>query len=128
MLPEDYTEPQRLEDNKRGGVGVNGNLRPATAGEVRNPMGKPPGTLNRSTIVRKWLEAQSKGEDGIELPNYDRITMAALAKALTGDIPAFKELMDSGYGKTPDKQELSGPDGGALQAIVRKVIDPKVIE
>jgi hypothetical protein len=32
------------------------NLKPAQKGEVRNPNGRPKGSLNRSTIARKWLE------------------------------------------------------------------------
>lgn len=123
MLPDDAApvclEPNKIHPNSLA------NLRPATAGEVRNPLGRTPGTLNRSTIVKKWLEAVSKGEDGIELPNYDRITLALITKAITGDVAAFKELMDSGYGKVADKQELTGANGEPLTAIVRKVVDPK---
>lgn len=85
------------------------NLIPAKPGEVRNPKGKPKGTRNRSTIVREALEAILAGTDQQVV---DGITAAAIAKALTGDIPAFKELMDSGYGKNPDS--LTGANGKDL--------------
>lgn len=81
------------------------NLIPAKPGEVRNPNGRGKGNRNRSTIVREALEAILAGTDQQVV---DGITAAAIAKAMTGDIAAFKELMDSGYGKNPDKTEFTG--------------------
>lgn len=110
MLPDD-----NKEDTKKSGVGANGNLKPCKPGQTNNPHGRPLGSRNRSTIVKEWLSALGDGEDGKKLPYEDLITLAAVKKALTGDIQAFKELMDSAHGKIVDKQELTGKDGGAIE-------------
>jgi len=65
-----------------------------------NRNGRPKGALNRSTLYRKHLE--KSGKKGLVV---DDVILAAIDKALTGDIVALKELMDSGYGKVPDKLE-----------------------
>ena len=83
------------------------NIIPPKKGEVRNPNGKPKGTRNRSTIVREWLEVTQKLKNPItgeneELSQADMITLALISKARKGDVAAFKELMDSGFGKNPD--------------------------
>ena len=87
------------------------NLKPAKPGEIRNPNGKPKGTLNRSTIVKRWLEARLDDDHLF----VDAITKAVIEKAMGGDVAAFRELMDSSYGKVADKTELTGKDGGAIQ-------------
>lgn len=66
-----------------------------------------------------------RGEDGKDIEVVDAMTIAIVAKALQGDVPAYRELLDSGYGKLTDKQELTGANGEPLTAIVRKVVDPK---
>lgn len=81
------------------------NIIPPKKGEVRNPTkGRGKGTLNRATIVRRWLEAAKKIKNPINgqeetLPMADQITLALISKALKGDVAAFKELMDSAFGK-----------------------------
>ena len=91
-LPDDYSE--RLDGDKKSGVGVNGNLRLATVGEVRNPKGKPKGTKNRSTLYREWLEMGSHEAD---------VMKALITKAADGDVSAIKEIFDGAYGKLTDK-------------------------
>lgn len=110
MEPEDYTPIQ----NSGESVGGIANLKPFPKGVSGNPNGRPKGIRNRSTIVREALEAKIRGEDGNEIEVVDALVVAQVAKAMTGDTPAFKELMDSGYGKLTDKQEISGPDGAAI--------------
>ena len=79
------------------------NLTPFEKGSVPNPNGRPKGSKNRSTIARKWLETmqQSKnpitGEDET-LTQEDLMTLALIHKARKGDVNAYKQLMDSGYG------------------------------
>jgi hypothetical protein len=77
-------------------------------GKTGNPNGRPKGTRNRSTIVREWLEATESMKNPItgqseKLTQYDIITLALIQKARKGDVQAFKELMDSSFGKIPDK-------------------------
>lgn len=80
------------------------NLTPYKPGQSGNPKGKPAGTRNRSTIVREALEAILAGKDQKVV---DAITAAVIEKALTGDVPAFKELMDSAFGKNADKVDAT---------------------
>jgi len=88
----------------------NDNLKPPKKGEVRNPKGKPKGTRNRATIVREWLdtvcEFTNPITDKIEKKTLaDQITIALIGKARNGDVQAYKELMDSGFGKIKDTVE-----------------------
>jgi hypothetical protein len=89
----------------------NENLRPPKHGEPsRNPFGRPKGSRNRSTIVKEWLSVQQKIKNPITgtietLDQADMITLALISKARKGDVAAFKELMDSGFGKIKDVQD-----------------------
>ena len=79
------------------------NLKPAQKGEVRNPKGRPKGSLNRSTIARKWLEVNQNLKNPLTGENEtmsqeDLMTLALIKKAREGDVMAYKALMDSGYG------------------------------
>jgi hypothetical protein len=73
-------------------------------GESGNPNGRPKGVRNRSTIAKEWLEVQQSfrnpitGKDEV-LQQQDIMTLALIKKAREGDVNAFKELMDSAYGK-----------------------------
>ncbi len=89
------------------------NLIPPVKGERRNPHGRPVGSRSRSTIIKYWLEAIKEAKNPISgelenLPVADQMVLALIGKALKGDVYAFKELMDSGFGKIPDKIEHSG--------------------
>ena len=88
------------------------NLIPAKKGEIRNPKGREKGTRNRATIVKQWLDVIEKTKNPItkeieELSQADKITLAMINKAFKGDVAAFKELMDSAYGKNKDIQETT---------------------
>jgi len=79
------------------------NLIPFKKGQSGNPSGRPKGTMNRSTIARKWLEIVQSGRNPItnleeELSQEDLITLAQLKKARNGDVNAYKALMDSAFG------------------------------
>lgn len=92
--------------------------------------GRPKGSKNRSTIARQFAEVITGGIDvsgniKADMTAEELMIAALWRKAFDGDINAIKEIQDTLYGKLTDKQELSGPDGGPLTAIMRKVIDPK---
>ena len=90
------------------------NLIPAKAGEIRNPKGRGKGVRNRATIVKEWLMVEQKfknpltGQEEI-LSQADIMTLAVINKARKGDVVAFRELMDSGFGKNQEivKNEIS---------------------
>jgi hypothetical protein len=79
------------------------NLKPFQKGTIPNPKGRPKGSRNRSTVARKWLEAMQDSRNPItgeieNLSQEDIMTLALLNKARKGDVNAYKQLMDSGYG------------------------------
>ena len=86
-------------------------LIPFKKGESGNPKGRPKGTLNRSTIAKKWLEvlSQEELEDGVVkwLSNEEAITLALIQKARKGDVNAYKALMDSAYGTAKDTVDIN---------------------
>ena len=94
-------------------------------GKSGNPAGRPVGARSRETIVRKWLEAIKESRNPItgeleRLPIADQIVLSLIGKALKGDVSAFKELMDSGYGKLTDKVEHSGDIITGIQINVKR--------
>jgi len=100
MKDESHKKPIRTIKNARGGTLLQGSHGKET--------GRPKGSRNRSTIVREWLEATESMKNPItgeseKLTQYDIITLALIQKARKGDVQAFKELMDSSFGKIPDK-------------------------
>ncbi len=105
------------------------NLIPPKKGEIRNPNGRPVGSRNRETIVNKWLEAIKDAKNPItgeleSLPIADQMVLALIGKALKGDVAAFKELMDSGYGKIKDQTEHSGSvDFKGFKVIIHRTED-----
>ena len=83
-----------------------------------NPKGKPKGTLNRSTIAKRWLEVLSEEEveDGVVkwLSNEEAITLALIQKARKGDVNAYKALMDSAYGTAKDTLDLNSTESKSI--------------
>jgi hypothetical protein len=77
------------------------NLKPWPKGKSGNPTGKPKGARNRATIIREQLEL--KATDGLGGSMSDQLVRALIAKALKGDVAAFRELFDGAYGKTRDE-------------------------
>ena len=78
-----------------------------------NPSGRPKGTLNRSTIARKWLEAGEKFKNpitGVEeyLTQEDIMTLAQVKEARKGNTNAYKALMDSAHGSPVQEVINSG--------------------
>ena len=97
------------------------NLTPVKPGQVLNPNGRPKGSKNRSTIVREILEAIHDKESG--KTNAEVMTYQIAAKALDGDLNAYKELMDSGFGKNVDVTQLQGDPDNPLNINHKHAID-----
>ena len=86
-------------------------LIPFKKGQSGNPKGRPKGSLNRSTIAKKWLEvlSQEELEDGEVkwLSNEEAMTLSLIKKARNGDVNAYKALMDSAYGTAKDTVDIN---------------------
>ena len=88
------------------------NLIPAKKGEIRNPKGRGKGARNRKTIVSEWLMVEQEFKNPLTgtvetLSQADIMTLAIISKARKGDVVAFRELMDSGFGKNTEVQETT---------------------
>lgn len=105
------------------------NLIPAKKGEVRNPKGKPKGTLHISTHIQNALndpDFQVKLEDGTlleEIP-MKAIIKTAIAKSVGGDTRAMEWLAKHGYG---DKLviEMEDPRKAILEKYVGRSKETK---
>ena len=101
------------------------NIIPPNKGEIRNPKGKPKGTKNRSTILKKWIEVTAKLKNPItgkeEIGTVeDKVNLALITRALAGDVSAIKEINDTLYGKIPNKEELTGANGEWINVLFTK--------
>ena len=88
------------------------NLIPAKKGEVRNPKGRTKGSRNRSTVIKRWLEAPKEGKNPITgevevLEVQDFLTLAQIGKGLKGDTNAYRELMDGAHGRIENNVKLN---------------------
>lgn len=97
------------------------NLIPAKKGEVRNPKGKPKGTLHLSTHIQNALNDPNfelKLKDGSilrEMP-VKAIIKTAVAKSISGDTRAMEWLAKHGYGEKL-VIELEDPATAALKKL-----------
>jgi len=92
------------------------NLKPFKKGQSGNPNGRPKGSLNRSTIARKWLDTNKNQVNPItnveeQLTQEDLMTLALIKKANKGDVQAYKQLMDSAYGKATSSVDINSSEG-----------------
>ncbi|MFA6280605.1 MAG: DUF5681 domain-containing protein [Bdellovibrionales bacterium] len=90
------------------------NLSPWAEGQSGNPSGKQKGTLNRATILKRYLAAPLKEaptDIPIELEGRitveEAIALALIKKALSGDMAAIKEVQDTVHGKIVETSEVS---------------------
>lgn len=79
------------------------NLKPVKPGDPSRGGGRPKGSLNRSTIFKRWMEADCPMMSGIT--NAEYIARRMVLDAMTADkyMEQAKEALDSAYGKNADK-------------------------
>ena len=93
------------------------NLKPFKKGVSGNPKGRPKGTQNRATVIKRWLEVAEKGKNPItgeieEMSQEDIITLAIMNKARGGDVAAYNALYNSRYGNPKDSIDLNTREFG----------------
>ena len=90
-------------------------------GQSGNPAGHPLGVPNRATVLKKFLALSldyknpSTGEFETGTME-DAVVLGLLAAASRGDVAAYKEVMDSVYGKLVAAVDLTSA-GQALKAV-----------
>lgn len=70
--------------------------------------GRPKGSRNSATVIRRLLELNTKKVNeitGQEETYFDEITAAQLQKAMQGDTQAFNALLDRMEGRATQKTE-----------------------
>lgn len=89
------------------------NLKPAKKGEIRNPGGKPKGTKNIKTILKKYLSIELEKVNPLT-ENKEKMTTAELlqlkkiAMALGGNVKCMEMIDERLYGKVEEKVNHSG--------------------
>ncbi len=89
-------------------------------GQSGNPAGKPKGTQHSSTRMRRLLDAVQKAKNPVTKQEEDFTTLelmdaALIARALKGDVIAYREILDRVEGKTAQPIEHTGKDGGPIE-------------
>lgn len=90
-----------------------------------NRKGRLKGVRTRSTLVKRWLEAAEKVKNPItghdeQLEQQDIMILAAITQAREGNIAAFRELMDSAYGKIAQTIQHEGMSFENVQVIIKQ--------
>jgi hypothetical protein len=122
VIHREFTELMANDENLK---------EPWKKGQSGNPKGKPPGARNRRTIILEALNLLIEHVDPVtgekvKMKAVDAISYAMLEKAKQGDVNAFKELMDSGFGKLKDVQESTVINSTPLTPEEIKNIDKKL--
>lgn len=107
------------------------NLKPFKKGKDprRNLDGRPKGSRSRSTIIREHLETWIDTKDPftgemVKVQVVDAMVLSMLRECLKkGSVQAFKELMDSGYGKIVESHYSVNVESGMTPEELRKEIE-----
>lgn len=80
------------------------NIIPPKKGEVRNPKGRTPGVPNTKTRMKRLFQLVVKQQNPItgqeeNFTGAEMLDMALFGKALSGDVNAYKEIIDRVEGK-----------------------------
>lgn len=89
------------------------NLTPWKPGQSGNPAGKPKGTEHSSTRLKRLLGAVGRMKNPLtgqmeEFSGLEMMDAAIIARAIRGDVGAYREILDRLEGKVPAKTEVIG--------------------
>ena len=81
------------------------NIIPPKKGEIRNPNGRPKGSINSKKLLEKWLSIEIDGKNPFD-GSAEKFTVAEflhlkqIERAKNGDLASYKEIMDRLEGRT----------------------------
>jgi hypothetical protein len=96
-------------------------------GVVTNPKGRPPGIPNTATRLQRFLSIVQKHKNPVTAAD-ENLTVAEIMdleqikKALNGDTAAWEKILNRLEGNTANKTEITGPEGGAIEAKIEWII------
>lgn len=98
------------------------NLIPAKKGEVRNPKGRGKGVPNAKTRYQRILNLIEKVKNPVtgeieEFTVAEIMDMKIMQKARSGDLPAYKEIMDRLEGKAAQSVDVTS-DGEKISNMI----------
>jgi hypothetical protein len=110
------------------------NIIPPKKGEIRNPNGRPKGSLNSKTILKRFLEITKNmtnplNEEVEDMSMIEIMHLKQIANAINGDLSAYKEILDRYEGKvtqqidTTTKGESLNTTLSVTQEQIDKFID-----
>jgi hypothetical protein len=115
-----------LKEGRNGGK-----VRVSEPGEKTPGAGRPKGSQNRATIVRKWLDLSTEiekegevvGASGKKGTIEDRVVLAQVRRAIVdGDTKAAEFLFDAVFGKIPQAHKVGGDDENPAPVPVQIVL------
>jgi Family of unknown function (DUF5681) len=88
------------------------NIIPPKKGEVRNPNGRPKGSLNSKTVLQKYLALTEKVKNPVtgEFENMNQLEIMMLSvikNGRKGDLRAVRELLDRLEGKAQQNVDMT---------------------
>ena len=93
------------------------NLKPFKPGISGNPLGKPRGTLNTATIIKKILQTKAVLEEhplthkhDVTLSVQKMLVLAMVKEALHGNVRAFMSLVERAEGKNISPMPINGKE------------------
>lgn len=96
------------------------NLIPIKPGEVRNPNGRPKGSKNYATIIKKAMKTKVKIKEhpltrkpNAKMTVREMVVFAMIKEAANGNVSAFEKLADREEGKVPQTIRPAGPENPA---------------
>lgn len=95
---------------------------------ARNPAGGKPDKLMRDALIVE-LKREAIASDGTVTIKLRKVAAKLVDEAIDGNVAAIREINERVDGKVP--QAVVGDDGSPpvmLEAVVRTIIDPKLIE
>ncbi len=93
-----------------------------------NKGGRKKGSISLAKILSDMLEKKITKNTGEKITIKEAVVLAHLKKAMSGDIPAIKEVYDRTDGKIISKTEITGKDGEPLklQNVTAEEIDDRI--